>query len=458
MAELTVFAPHDGSPLATLEQDDPKTVDAKVRSADAAMAGWAERGSMERAEALLAIAHDTQEHLGDLAHSLSLEQGKTLKEARLELERYVGPFIQYAGMATIPRGSTVRLSANARGLVERGPVGVVGAIVPWNFPASLFGTKLAPALAAGCGFVIKPAPTTPLTTLRLAEIAGAHLPAGLLQVVVGGAEVGRALVGHDLVRRVAFTGSSAVGREVARQAGAELKRVSIEAGGCDPFVLCGDADLRGAARALMGTRFYNAGQVCVAPKRLIVHEQVVDDIVVLLEERMARVELGPGTDPASTMGPLHMSAGRDQLEEQIEDATAHGAELVGGGRPDDAELRDGPFLAPALLIAPGPHARVRVEETFGPVLTVLPVASDEEAVRIANETPYGLGASVWSGDQERAFRIARQVDAGYTWINTLGRVYDELPFGGVKASGFGREHGEEALESYLEPRAFVHPT
>lgn len=458
MAELAVHAPHDGSVLATLEQDDPDTVDVKVRSANAAMGEWSARGPMERAAALLGIAKDTEEDLDALARSLSLEQGKTVKEARIELERYVGPFLQYAGLATVPRGSTVRLSPAARGLVERGPVGVVGAIVPWNFPASLFGTKLAPALAAGCGFVIKPAPTTPLTTLRLAEIAAAHLPDGLLQVVVGGADVGRALVGHDLVRRVAFTGSTAVGRDVARQAGAGLKRVSIEAGGCDPFVLCEDADLRAAARALMGTRFYNAGQVCVAPKRLIAHEQVVDGIVALMEERIGRVRLGPGTDPDSTMGPVHTSAGRDRLEAQIEDAVAHGAELVGGGRPDDAALQDGPFLAPALLIAPDGDARVRVEETFGPVLTVLPVADDEEAVLVANETPYGLGASVWSGDQERAFRLGRRIDAGYTWINTLGRVYDELPFGGVKASGFGREHGEEALESYLEPRTFVYAT
>lgn len=458
MAELAVHAPHDGSVLATLEQDDPDMVDVKVRSANAAMGEWVARGPMERAEALLAIARDTEDEIEALARSLSLEQGKTVKEARIELERYVGPFIQYAGMATVPSGSMVRLSPAARGLVERGPVGVVGAIVPWNFPASLFGTKLAPALAAGCGFVIKPAPTTPLTTIRLAEIAAAHLPDGLLQVVVGGADVGRALVGHDLVRRVAFTGSTAVGRDVAQQAGAGLKHVSIEAGGCDPFVLCEDADLRSAARALMGTRFYNAGQVCVAPKRLIAHEQVVDDIVALMEERIGRVRLGPGTDPESTMGPLHTSAGRDRLEEQIGDAVAHGAELVGGGRPDGAALQDGSFLAPALLIAPDEDARVRVEETFGPVLTILPVGGDEEAVRVANETPYGLGASVWSGDQDRAFRLGRQIEAGYTWINTLGRVYDELPFGGVKASGFGREHGEEALESYLEPRTFVYAT
>lgn len=458
MAGLAVHAPHDGSVLATLEQDDQDVVDAKVRSANAAMGEWAARGPMERAEALLGIARDTEGEIEALARSLSLEQGKTVKEARIELERYVGPFIQYAGMATVPSGSTVRLSPGARGLVERGPVGVVGAIVPWNFPASLFGTKLAPALAAGCGFVIKPAPTTPLTTIRLAEIAASHLPDGLLQVVVGGADVGRALVGHDLVRRVAFTGSTAVGRDVAQQAGAGLKRVSIEAGGCDPFVLCEDADLRSAARALMGTRFYNAGQVCVAPKRLIAHEQVVDDIVALMEERIGRVRLGPGTDPESTMGPLHTAAGRDRLEEQIEDAVDHGAELVGGGRPDGVALQHGSFLAPALLVAPDQSARVRVEETFGPVLTILPVGDDEEAVRVANETPYGLGASVWSGDQDRAFRLGRQIDAGYTWINTLGRVYDELPFGGVKASGFGREHGEEALESYLEPRTFVYAT
>jgi len=273
-------------------------------------------------------------------------------------------------------------------------------------------------------------------------------------VVAGGADVGATLVSHPQVPRVAFTGSTAAGREVAKLAAAQIKRVTLELGGCDPYVVCADADLRAAVRALMGTRFYNAGQVCVAPKRLVVHKAVAADVIGRLEERLARVRLGPSLDPDSTMGPLHTEAGRDALEAQVADAVNRGATLVGGGRPSyDA----GWFARPALLIDPPEGARVRTEETFGPVLTVLRADDDDHAVALATETPYGLGASVWSSDADRAFELARRIPAGYTWINTLGRVYDELPFGGIGLSGLGREHGIEALESYLEPRSYVYP-
>jgi acyl-CoA reductase-like NAD-dependent aldehyde dehydrogenase len=456
VAELTITAPDDGSVLGTIGSDDRASIDAKVRAAENAMAGWAAASPMHRAEVLLQIAAATREALPELAAALSKEQGKTRKEALLELDRYVGPFVQYAGLATVVGGRHQQLGGGVQGHVERGPVGVVAAVVPWNFPASLFGSKLAPALAAGCGFLIKPAETTPLITRRLAGIAQQFLPPGLLDVVVGGPEIGELLVTHPQVARVAFTGSTAVGRRIAARAGEELKRLSLELGGCDPFVLLEDADLKGAVRALMGTRFYNAGQVCVAPKRLVVHERVADEVIALLTARIERVEPGPGLAPDSTMGPLHTEAGRARLEEQVGDAVDAGAELVGGGRPEGAHLSAGWFLRPALLLDPPPGTRVRTEETFGPVLTVVRVRDDDAAVAVANETAYGLGASVWSADRDRAWSVARRVPAGYTWINALGRVYDELPFGGVRASGMGREHGLEALESYLEDRTFIY--
>jgi succinate-semialdehyde dehydrogenase/glutarate-semialdehyde dehydrogenase len=457
MASLSIHAPDDGTLLGRLPTDDAESIDAKVRAAARAMAGWVDAGPMRRAEVLLQIAADTRAALPELAEMLSKEQGKTRKEALLELDRYIGPFIQYAGLATAVGGRHHQLGGGVVGHVERGPVGVVAAIVPWNFPASLFGSKVAPALAAGCGFLIKPAETTPLITLRLAEIAREHLPEGLLDVVIGGPDVGELLVDHPEVARVAFTGSTAVGRRIAAHAGQGLKRVSLELGGCDPFVLLADADTGAAARALMGTRFYNAGQVCVAPKRLIVQEAVADEIIDLLTSRISRVVPGPGLAPGSTMGPLHTERGRVVLEEQIADAVDAGAELVGGGRPDGEGTGRGWFVRPALLLDPPPGARVRTEETFGPVLSVVRVRDEDEAVAVANETPYGLGASVWSADRQRAWDVARRIPAGYTWINALGRVYDELPFGGVRASGMGREHGIEALESYLEDRTFIYP-
>ena len=458
MASLSVHAPDDGTLLGQVPADDAAGIDAKVRAAQRAMSGWMAAGPMRRAEVLLRIAADTREALPELAEALSKEQGKTRKEALLELERYIGPFLQYAGLATAVGGRHHQLGGGVVGHVERGPVGVVAAIVPWNFPASLFGSKVAPALAAGCGFLIKPAETTPLITQRLADIARAHLPEGLLDVVVGGPEVGEQLVDHPDVARVAFTGSTAVGRRIAAHAGQGLKRVSLELGGCDPFVLLADADTGAAARALMGTRFYNAGQVCVAPKRLIVQDAVADEIIELLTARISRVVPGPGLTPGSTMGPLHTERGREVLEGQIADAVDAGAELVGGGRPDCEGTEHGWFLRPGLLLDPPPKARVRTEETFGPVLSVVRVRDEDEAVAVANETPYGLGASVWSSDRDRAWSVARRIPAGYTWINALGRVYDELPFGGVRASGMGREHGIEALESYLEDRTFIYPS
>lgn len=457
MSELTVVAPDDLRELGRVTVDDRQSVDAKVKAAERAMVEWA-ANPMQRAEALQAIAAATRERMPDLADALSREQGKTRKEAQLELDRYVGPFVQYAGLATTTGGRYTRLAPEVGGIVDRSPVGVVAAIVPWNFPASLFASKLAPALAAGCGFLIKPAETTSLITLELAEMAKQFLPEGLLDVVIGGADVGETLIMHSEVARVAFTGSTAVGRQIGARAGKELKRVSLELGGCDPFVLLGDADIPKAVRSLMGTRFYNAGQVCVAPKRLIVSEDVADETVELLSTKLARVKPGPGLSETATMGPLHTEGSREQLEDQVADAADRGAAVLGGGRPHGEDVARGWFVRPALIVDPPVGARVRTEETFGPVLTVIRVRDAEEALAVANETRYGLGASVWSGDQEQAFRIARRIRSGYTWINALGRVYDELPFGGVRDSGFGREHGIEALDSYLEDRTFVYRT
>lgn len=455
MSGMPVLSPHDGTELGRIVFDDEHTLDEKVQGAQSAMEVWGRVGPMERAEALIRIAEATQSELPRLAELLSREQGKTLREALLELDRYVGQFLQYAGLATAVGGRTMRLGTGIEGFVERRPVGVVAAVVPWNFPASLFGTKLAPALAAGCGFLIKPAESTTLITTELALLAQRCLPSHLLTVVVGDAEVSNRLVTHAGVARVAFTGSTAVGKQIAEGAGPLLKRLTLELGGCDPFVMFADADISAAVRALMGTRFYNAGQVCVAPKRLIVHESVADVTIRRLSERLERVVVSTWDDPSATMGPLHNETTRSTLEAQIADARDAGATVVGGGRPETAETARGWFLRPSLVIDPPDGSRVRAEETFGPALTVLRFSETDQAVSIANETPYGLGASVWSADRDLARSVARRIDSGYSWINTIARVYDELPFGGVKNSGLGREHGIEALDSYLEDHSVV---
>ena len=458
MANLSieVRSPHDGSVIDSITCDNWTSIDAKVVAAKVAMRDWSQKSSTDRAEALVKIANATRAEISLLVPLLTREHGKTYREATMELERYIGQFVQYAAMATSIDSRDVSLGDGLTGYIDRRPVGVVAAIIPWNFPASLFGTKLAPALIAGCGFIVKPAESTTLITQRLVKIAQEFLPEGLLNIVVGGPAISSVLAEHPDIRRIAFTGSTDVGRMVANSAAIRFKRLTLELGGCDPFVLLEDADLPSAVKALAGTRFYNAGQVCVAPKRLVVHRSVIDETVDLLKQRLTRVVLGnSAVNERASMGPLHRIDVRSRLLAQIDDAVEHGARLVGGVLPDDELLMTGPYMQPALLIDPPSQAIVRREETFGPVLTIIPVDTDEEAIQVANETSYGLGASVWGLDEDRCTTIVKRIEAGYYWINALARVYDELPFGGVKDSGFGREHGIEALDSYLEDHTVI---
>jgi succinate-semialdehyde dehydrogenase/glutarate-semialdehyde dehydrogenase len=453
---IEVRSPHDGSVIESIVCDNWSTIDAKVVAAKMAMRDWSRKSSNDHAEALLKIAEATRAEISLLVPLLTREHGKTFREAEIELERYIGQFIQYAGMTTLIDGRDVSLGDGLTGYIDRRPVGVVAAIIPWNFPASLFGTKLAPALIAGCGFIVKPAESTTLITQRLVKIAQQFLPDGLLNMVVGGPAISSVLAEHPDVRRIAFTGSTGVGRMVANSAAMRFTRLTLELGGCDPFVLLEDADLPSAVKALAGTRFYNAGQVCVAPKRLVAHRSVIDETVDLLKQRLSRVVLGnSAVNERASMGPLHRIEARTRLLAQIDDAVKNGARLVGGVLPDDDLLTTGPYMQPALLIDPPSQALVRREETFGPVLTIIPVDTDEEAIQVANETPYGLGASVWGLDKDRCTAIVKKIEAGYYWINALARVYDELPFGGVKDSGIGREHGTEAINSYLEDHTVI---
>ena len=456
-ATIDVLDPHDGSLLARVAEAKSEDVDRAVAAATAAKAGWARMAAADRGRLLLRLADAIEADIETLALLETRDTGHPIRDTRnLDVPRTAATFRYFGGMADKFQGSVIPVEAGFLDYVTPEPLGVVGQIVPWNFPASLFGTKLAPALAAGCGFLVKPAESTSLITMRLAEIAKPHLPEGLLNVVIGGGAIAAILVAHPGIRRVAFTGSTDVGRMVAVAGSAEFKRYTLELGGCDPFVLLKGTDLKAAVRALGGTRFYNAGQVCVAPKRLIVERSQLDETVDLLQERLSRFVLGnSAVSPTASMGPLHTFDSRARLLDQIEDAVKHGAKQIGARVPTGEGLDGGSYLEPGLLIDPSPSARVRVEETFGPVLTVIPFDTDDEAVQIANETPFGLGASVWGPDMDRCMNIMGHIDSGYKWVNALGRVYDELPFGGVKESGVGREHGIEGLDSYLEDISII---
>jgi succinate-semialdehyde dehydrogenase/glutarate-semialdehyde dehydrogenase len=452
----------DSVPLGTA-QDVQQAVDAAER---AFCGEWAETSAEDRGVALANACTLIKEHASEIAQLLTAEQGKTLFEANLEIHHLVHGLEFYAGLASKVRGSYVPLpQKGAHGLVVRQPMGVCGAIVPWNFPLTLMGTKLGPALAAGNTIVIKPASTTPLATLRTVELiqqatyadGKKTIPPGVVNVVTGrGGEVGEELLRNPRVPRIAFTGSTAVGRHVMEVAGPLIKRVTLELGGSDPMIVCDDADADAAAKMADVGRFFNCGQMCLGVKRLFVHDSVYDTVVGGLRAALEKKTVGPGTSKGSRMGPLHLDYQRNEIEEQVEDARSHGARvLVGGSRPNGEDTGRGFFYLPTLIEDAPQDSRVVREEVFGPVLPIFRFTHLDEAIEKANDSMYGLGSSIWTRSLVNANRAIDRLQAGNVWVNSLHYGYDELPFGGVKGSGIGREHGPEALDYYLEPKGVV---
>jgi acyl-CoA reductase-like NAD-dependent aldehyde dehydrogenase len=456
---LEVHDPATGEVVETVPAGSAEDVDAAVRAAFAAFPGWRETPASRRGEVLHEATAHVRSHTDELARQLTLEQGKPLREARLEIDRCLETLEHYAGLAKNLRGGYVpNLDEGAYGLVLRRPLGVVGAIVPWNFPTTLLANKLGPALVTGNTVVAKPAETTPLTTLRLAELLHeGGLPPGVFNVVTGtGPVAGAALVGHPQVRKIAFTGSTPVGKQTMAAAAEHLKRVTLELGGSDPMIICDDADLDRAVSAASVGRFFNCGQACLATKRLFVFERVADEVIDKLIGKAAKLRLGPGTAERVLMGPLHTERQRARIEEQVADAVDRGAKVLhGAARPRGEPYDRGWFYEPTLLLEPPDGARVAVEETFGPVLPIWRVAGMDEAIERANASPYGLGSAIWTRDLHRASLAAERLEAGYTWVNSVNKVYDELPFGGLKQSGYGKEHGIEALDYYQETKSVV---
>jgi acyl-CoA reductase-like NAD-dependent aldehyde dehydrogenase len=460
--EIEVVNPATEEVVDTVPAGSPEDVELAVAAAQRAFREWS-RTDVEKRAAILAKAADLiYENAKGLAATLTSEQGKPLAEAAGEVTHLAHGVRFYAEAATKVRGAYQELPSAfgpAYGMVVRRPAGVCAAITPYNFPLTLLGTKVAPALAAGNTVVAKPAATTPLATLEVARLfSEAGVPDGVLNVVTGrGSVMGDALVSHSDVRRVAFTGSTEVGRHVAKLAAADLKRLSLELGGSDPVIICADADVDAAVKAVIIGRYWNAGQACLGCKRVFVHESVYDDFVSQLVERVGRYEPGDGTvkaeKPKLRMGPIHTKAGRDELLEQIEEGVANGGELLIGGGTGSSEK--GYFLEPAVVAEPADNSWLMREEVFGPVLPVFRFTDFDDAIRRANDTPYGLGSSIWTHDARLIHRAAQEIDAGMTWVNQIHYGYDELPFGGIKASGFGKEHGIEAVDSYVELKSVV---
>src|SRR5947209_2073069 len=460
--ELEVVNPATEETVDSVPAASSEDVELAVATAQRAFPEWS-RTDVEKRAAILAKAADLiHEHARDLAAKLTSEQGKPTAEAMGEVNHLAHGVRYYAEAATKVRGAYQELPSTlgpAYGMVIRRPMGVCAAITPYNFPLTLLGTKVAPALASGNTVVAKPAATTPLATLEVARLfSEAGVPDGVLNVVTGrGSQIGDALVSHPDVKRVAFTGSTQVGRHVAQLAGPDLKRVTLELGGSDPVIVCADADVDAAVKAVIIGRYWNAGQACLGCKRVFVHDSVYDGFVSQLVERVGRYEPGDGMvkaeKPRLRMGPIHTRAGRDELLAQIEDGVSRGGELLIGGGTGGHDK--GFFFEPAVVAGAPEDSRVMREEVFGPVLPVLRFSDFDDALRRANDTPYGLGSSLWTHDARLIHRAAQEIESGMTWVNQIHYGYDELPFGGVKASGFGKEHGIEALDSYVEIKSVV---
>jgi acyl-CoA reductase-like NAD-dependent aldehyde dehydrogenase len=448
--------------LGSVVDATPDDVDRAVQAAHRAFPEWAATDVGKRAGILRRAADLLESHRDELVASLVREQGKPTLEAKGEFGHFINGLRFYSELASKVRGGYQELPSQfgrSYGLVVRRPLGVVAAIVPWNFPLTLLANKLAPALVAGNTVVAKPAETTPLTTLRVAELLGeAGVPAGVVNIVTGAAETGEALVTHPLVRRVAFTGQTSTGQRINELAAPDLKKVSLELGGSDPTIVLADADLDAAIKTIQIGRYWNCGQMCLAPKRAFVASEVFDRFVETMVSRVERYEPGKGDEPADKprlrIGPLHTARQLQTLQDQLADAVERGAKvLVGGDAPEGTP--GGHFFQPAVVVDVPRDARLATEEVFGPILPVWRVDDLDDAIERANDTPYGLGSSIWTRDAGAIDRAMRELDTGMTWVNQMHYGYDEMPFGGVKMSGIGREHGAEALEEYVEHKSVV---
>jgi acyl-CoA reductase-like NAD-dependent aldehyde dehydrogenase len=451
--------PATGEVVDRVPAGTQEDIDRAIDAAASSFKKWSAVPPAKRAEILYTAVHRLKEREKDLARLLTHEQGKPMREAVLEIRRFAHTIEHYAGLAKTIRGGYVPALDDRRyGMIIKKPIGVCGAIVPWNFPVSLLGNKIGPALVTGNTVVIKPAGTTPLTDIQVVHVLNeSGLPPGVLNIVPGPASVvGEALLKDPRVRKIGFTGATSTGKHVMEVAAQNVKRVTLELGGSDPMIVCDDAEIDEAVSAASVGRFFNCGQACLAIKRLYLFDKIYDEFVAKLVAKVERLRIGNGLEQGVIVGPLHTAAQRAEVEEQVEDAVNRGGRvLIGGKRPVGDAFAKGNFYLPTVVVDMDEKSRLVQEEVFGPALPVMRVSNLDEAIEKANSSIYGLGSSVWTRDLNRATQAAERLEAGYTWINSPQIIFDELPFGGVKQSGLGKEHGSEALDYYMETKSVV---
>lgn len=452
---MDILNPATGKTLARVAQGGPAEIDRACRAADKALSGpWGKATPKERARILFKIAAVVRKNQEELALLECRNAGKPLGDARWEAGHVADCFEYYAGAVQKHFGETVPVSNPGLALTLKEPIGVCGLIVPWNFPAVIAAWKLAPALACGNAAVLKPAPETPLTALKLAEYcAEAGLPEGALSVVPGpGPGCGDALISHPLVRKVSFTGSTATGAFVAKAAAESIKRVSLELGGKSANIVFDDIEsLDDCVEKSLWSAYGNAGQDCCARSRMLVHKKIYDKFVSKFVARAKKVALGDPEKKGVEMGPLISERQRQRVAGLVTVGVSEGCELLCGGEaPKSGPLSKGFYFTPAVLAGASPGARVFQEEIFGPVVCFTPFKDEDEAILLANDSAYGLSGSIWTKDLGRAIRVAKAVKSGNLSVNAATSVYLEAPFGGFKSSGIGRELGMKALDQYSE--------
>ena len=455
-ATLETLDPHDGSVLAEVAEAKQEDVDRAVAAAKEAFHHWSHLAAADRGRLLLKLADAIEDDAESLALLETRDTGHPLRDTLgLDVQRTAATFRYFGGMADKFQGTVVPVEQGFLDYVVPEALGVVGQIVPWNFPVMFVSWKLGPALAAGNCVVMKPSEITPLSALRIAELAAAvGFPPGVINMVPGyGQTAGQRIVDHPDVAKISFTGSTNVGRQIARGAAETLKKVHLELGGKGANIVFDDANLPAAVAGTAFGIFHNQGQACIAASRLIVHESVKEEFLDRLIALAASIRLGDPKDRTTEMGPLTSTLHRDRVMSYLATTGDDGGTVLTGGKaPNDAALASGYYIEPT-IVETRPDARAAQEEVFGPLMVVHTFKTDEEALEIANGTAYGLGGGLWTTNLSRAHRVARELRAGMVWVNSYKRVNPGSPFGGIGVSGYGREMGFEAMREYTEPKA-----